>query len=555
MQVINFENIIDIPISEVNDSITWWNWDWLAGVDWELINADISVYNIPKQNVTPDLSWRSNNIVWTSNKYSNWQANNEVSYTSWTIELSDGTSYSVTWASDVSISKDDITYFYYDITDWTVSHTTTQADAVWAGKIQLATVLPTTTVWWSPVVTPFWWWIFDWEMTTSPDIVWRWMDIVFSSSAYVTNNTYITVSHTSWNITLASWTTYTISSWASFNLAVATSTHYIYYVLWAATLSATSQLTTAIWQSKILLAVVKTTNVAWEKALINVFWWQGQDIFINGNQIVWGTVTANQIASNTITASQIATWTITANEIASWTITATQIASNTITANEIASSTITASEIASWAITSSKISANAVTAAKIDVSQLSAISADMWTITAWTITGATVRTASSGTRFQMTSSEIAYYYGTRKRVEFTGNWLTFYDTSWNDTVLYWTNGHIVTNWDFWVAWDLVTNWDLEVDGSIYATWSNSYLWSYSYPFSWAYIYWRINIDYWYITSSSSNSQIQYNDWNATRYLLASGGSSTSWSASVAWVVDVRIGWYWYKLMYSNKSSA
>lgn len=522
MTSIWYDNIEDVLLS-IADPNTWWATYDVPWISTTKIDGATSIYNVDGWS---SIAWWSNNIVWTSNKYSNWQADNEVSYTSWTIELSDGTSYSVTWASDVSISKDDITYFYYDITDWTVSHTTTQADAVWAGKIQLATVLPTTTVWWSPVITPFWWWIFDWEMTTSPDIVWRWMDIVFSSSAYVTNDTYITVSHTSWNITLASWTTYTIASWASFNLAVATSTHYIYYVLWAATLSATSQLTTAIWQSKILLAVVKTTNVAWEKALINVFWWQGQDIFINGNQIVWGTVTANQIASNTITASQIATWTITANEIASWTITATQIASNTITANEIASNTITASEIASWAITSSKISANAVTAAKIDVSQLSAISADLWSITAWTITGATIRTASSWERFEMSSSSISYYDNSALRAKFTGGWISFYGTSgsvaWQ---LYWyrsssSNRWLITDMDFTIGWDLFVNWDFK-PSSLVLDWNT---WSIGW-YSWYFYY-----DSWYPyfhSSSVSNKAIPV----ATDY--------TTWSVTNTWYITLK----------------
>lgn len=65
---------------------------------------------------------------------------------------------------------------------------------------------------------------------------------------------------------------------------------------------------------------------------------------------------------------------------------------------------IDAANIVAGSITATEISAGAITATKIDVDELSAISADMGTIIAGTVTGATLRTASSGTRFSMTSS-------------------------------------------------------------------------------------------------------------------------------------------------------
>lgn len=65
---------------------------------------------------------------------------------------------------------------------------------------------------------------------------------------------------------------------------------------------------------------------------------------------------------------------------------------------------ITADNIAAGTITGDEIAANTITAGKISVSQLSAIAADLGTITAGTVTGATIQTASSGTRFVMTST-------------------------------------------------------------------------------------------------------------------------------------------------------
>ena len=115
---------------------------------------------------------------------------------------------------------------------------------------------------------------------------------------------------------------------------------------------------------------------------------------IRGINISGATITGDRLVANTITATQIA-----AN-----TITATQIAANTITATQIAASTITATQIAANAITTAKIAADAVTADKISVTTLSAITADLGTITAGIITGATIQTATSGARIELTSA-------------------------------------------------------------------------------------------------------------------------------------------------------
>jgi len=61
--------------------------------------------------------------------------------------------------------------------------------------------------------------------------------------------------------------------------------------------------------------------------------------------------------------------------------------------------------IAASAITADKIAANTITADKMNVSQLSAIAADMGTITAGVVTGATIRTAASGAQVVMDSTD------------------------------------------------------------------------------------------------------------------------------------------------------
>jgi len=68
-------------------------------------------------------------------------------------------------------------------------------------------------------------------------------------------------------------------------------------------------------------------------------------------------------------------------------------------------SQIASDHIAAGAITTEKLFAGAVTAEKITVSELSAISADLGTITAGIVTGATIRTAAAGARVVLDSTD------------------------------------------------------------------------------------------------------------------------------------------------------
>lgn len=126
---------------------------------------------------------------------------------------------------------------------------------------------------------------------------------------------------------------------------------------------------------------------------------------ITGAKIAAATIAAGNIVANTITAGQIAAATITTNEIAANTIVAGNIAAGTITGTEIAAITITAANIAATTITGAKIAATTITADKMNVAQLSAIAADLGTMTAGIVTGATIRTAAVGARIVLDSTD------------------------------------------------------------------------------------------------------------------------------------------------------
>jgi len=153
---------------------------------------------------------------------------------------------------------------------------------------------------------------------------------------------------------------------------------YIYYD-WTTILKTTTSPQTSVGADKILICVAK--DQSWWDAQFQAFWTLGNWVFITADNIAANTITANEIASNTITANQM------------------------------------------------------------NVSQLSAITADIGTITSWTITGATLQTASSWQRVVINSD----------------NEITFYDSSGNSATLY---GN---------AWAIYTN-GLVVFGSSSAVW-------------------------------------------------------------------------------------
>jgi len=90
---------------------------------------------------------------------------------------------------------------------------------------------------------------------------------------------------------------------------------------------------------------------------------------------------------------------------------------------------ITTTEITDNSISTPKLQAGAVLASKMSVGQLSAITADLGSITAGTITGATIRTSSSGERIEMEDDVIeSYDSGGDLSLRIEGQFFRIYDS-------------------------------------------------------------------------------------------------------------------------------
>lgn len=107
-------------------------------------------------------------------------------------------------------------------------------------------------------------------------------------------------------------------------------------------------------------------------------------------------VTGNQSAASGATTSSPAPFSITSGNIANYFETAA--ISNAYIQN------LDAAKITTGTLDANRIAAGSIDAFKLDVSQLSAISANLGTITAGLITGAIIRTAASGARIQLDST-------------------------------------------------------------------------------------------------------------------------------------------------------
>lgn len=161
-----------------------------------------------------------------------------------------------------------------------------------------------------------------------------------------------------------------------------------------------------------------------------------QDLAVTDAKIA--NLTANKITAGTIDASAISVINLNANNITSGTISASTIAvtnlnANNLTTGTISASTITitnlnASNISTGTLSANRIGASSIAADKLDVSQLSAISANMGTLTSGlinggTITGALVRTASSGARVQLngTANKLEIYNSGGTNIGYVAN--------------------------------------------------------------------------------------------------------------------------------------
>lgn len=259
----------------------------------------------------------------------------------------------------------------------------------------------------------------DWKTSiyNMPDIDVE-SDLVWWDTNIVWNaDTYRKVSWTAGTIYLQDWTTFVINSWDTGNISVIT---YIYADIDTANpvLITTTIPQDAVGAGKLLLCVAKPVTNTKGKAIFQPFWTVGGEVFITADNIAANTITANEIASNTITATQM------------------------------------------------------------NVSKLSAISANLWTITAGTITGATIRTASSGQRAQMDSNYFrSYDSNSIERLRIDWNTLKFYSSSWNyDWWLYWGWWYIVLDADVLINWKLSSETMSPNSNNTYSLGSSSYKW-------------------------------------------------------------------------------
>lgn len=299
-------------------------------------------------------------------------------------------------------------------------------------------------------------------------------DLVWWTTSIVWSATdYRVVAWTAWDIKLADWTTYSVDSWNTGNMSAVT---YIYYN-WTTTLQKTTTPQDAVGEGKIMLCVAKNITDTTGRAIFQPF------------GTVWWTVF----------------------------ITAANIAANTITANEIASNTITATQM--------------------NVSQLSAISANLWTITAGTITGATIRTASSGQRAQMDNNYFRSYDSSgieRLRVDWST--LKFYRSNWTyDWWIYWAWWYIMLDAAVLVNWTFGSKTISPNSNNTYNLGSTSYKWKNLYLSGDLTMDWYINrVDY-------INFNDKINFWSAWASVTTANTSSNRY-------INVTINSTWYKLL-------
>lgn len=128
--------------------------------------------------------------------------------------------------------------------------------------------------------------------------------------------------------------------------------------------------------------------------------------YIDGAQIVNGSITGTEIASATITGTNIASATITGSNIGTATITGANIANATITGGNIQSATITGSNLVDATITGSKISSATITGSNIALATISGDRIQSSTITATNIASLTI-TASNIADLTITGGKIA----------------------------------------------------------------------------------------------------------------------------------------------------
>lgn len=115
------------------------------------------------------------------------------------------------------------------------------------------------------------------------------------------------------------------------------------------------------------------------------------DGIVGATKLANGAVTTTALASNAVTATKIANATITATQLANFAVGSAQLANGAVIATTVAAGAIGTAALAAGAVTAGVLAAGAVVAGKIAAGAIDGM----------TITGALIRTAASGDRFEM----------------------------------------------------------------------------------------------------------------------------------------------------------
>ena len=141
---------------------------------------------------------------------------------------------------------------------------------------------------------------------------------------------------------------------------------------------------------------------------------------ITTDKIFANAVTTNKIATNAVTTNELAANAVTANNIAAGAITTEKLVVGSVGEGQLANSSVSSVILRDGAVIADKIAASAVRADHIQSGAITTAKLQATAIDGMTITGATVRTSSSGSRVQMTSSGLQAYNGSTQTVNISG---------------------------------------------------------------------------------------------------------------------------------------
>jgi len=162
-----------------------------------------------------------------------------------------------------------------------------------------------------------------------------------------------------------------------------------------------------------VVAVPTTTTFTYAKTATNVPSAASSGTITNSAG--WKSILLGSSAITSISATQISTGTLAAGVVYAGSLNANQISTGTIASNIVYAGTVNATQINAGTLTAGVVYAGDIAASQITAGTISAtITITSPTITGATITGGTIRTAASGTRIELTTSN-------SNRIDFWGS--------------------------------------------------------------------------------------------------------------------------------------